>query len=58
MTKLLSQQDVIDYLQVTRQTIYVWRRQEIFPKPFQVGRFLRWKQEDIEKFASQHTAAI
>lgn len=58
MNKLLSQQDVINYLQVTRQTIYTWRREGKFPKPFQVGRFLRWKMEDIETFASQHLAHI
>lgn len=58
MNKLLTQQDVIDYLQVTRQTIYLWRRQGVFPKPFQVGRFLRWRREDVESFASQHTAHI
>lgn len=58
MSKLLSQQDVIDYLQVTRQTIYTWRRKGIFPKPFQVGRYLRWKQDDIENFATQHISPI
>lgn len=58
MSKLLTQQDVINYLQVTRQTIYTWRRQGIFPKPYQIGRNLRWKQEDIDQFVGQNTCSI
>ncbi len=58
MSKLLTQKDLIDYLQVTRQTIYQWRRRGIFPKPYQIGKFLRWKQEDIDQFVNQHTARI
>lgn len=58
MSKLLIQKDLFEYLQVTRQTIYHWRRKGIFPKPYQIGKFLCWKQEDIDPFVNQHTARI
>lgn len=48
--KLLSVNDLTEYFQVTRQTIAAWRKKPDFPQPIQLGKFLRWKPSEIEKF--------
>ena len=55
--RLLSQLDVIDTLRMSRTEI--WTRlngnhrtdpDPNFPKPFHVGRMLRWRSDEIQAF--------
>lgn len=46
--RLLTVQEVADYLGVPRATIYAWRRQGEGPLGHRVGRHIRFRPEDVE----------
>lgn len=42
MEKLLSVDEVADYLGIPVNTLYQWRHKNTGPKAFRIGRFLRY----------------
>ncbi len=46
--RLLSAQDLADYLEVPVKTIYAWRHRNTGPRGFRVGKHLRFRWRDIE----------
>lgn len=44
---LWTVQDVARYLQVPVQTLYTWRTQGSGPRARRVGKYLRYKPEDV-----------
>ena len=47
MTKLWSVQDVADYLGVPTKTLYQWRCTGYGPRAKRVGKYLRYKPDDV-----------
>lgn len=50
--RLLTVQEVADYLGVPRATIYAWRRQGEGPLGYRVGRHVRYRPEDVDTWLS------
>lgn len=46
--RLWSIEDLSDHLGVPVETIYVWRHRGIAPPALKVGRYLRWRPEDVD----------
>ncbi len=46
--RLLSVQELADYLEVPVKTIYTWRHRNTGPRGFRVGKHLRFRWHDIE----------
>jgi len=46
--RLLSVQELADYLEVPVKTIYTWRHRHTGPRGFRVGKHLRFRWRDIE----------
>jgi predicted DNA-binding transcriptional regulator AlpA len=50
--RLLKPQEVADILGVPVATLYGWRYRRIGPNGLKVGRHLRYRAEDVERFIS------
>lgn len=48
LQRLLSAQEVADYLGVPITTVYTWRHRSQGPPGFRVGRHLRYRRRDVE----------
>lgn len=48
LDRLLSAQEVADYLSVPLATIYTWRHRSQGPPGLRVGRHLRYRSRDVE----------
>lgn len=48
LDRLLSAQEVADYLGVPIATIYTWRHRSQGPLGLRVGRHLRYRRRDVE----------
>lgn len=46
--RLLTVDDVADYLGVPRATLYAWRYQNAGPPALRVGRHLRYRRADLD----------
>ena len=55
--RLLTVQDLADYLGVPVATIYAWRHRRQGPPGFRVGRHLRYRWSDIEQWISDRLTA-
>ena len=54
LERLLSVQDLADYLGVPVATIYTWRHRGHGPPGFRAGRHLRFRSSDVAKWINQH----
>jgi len=50
---LWTVQDVADYLQVPVQTLYSWRMQGRGPRTRRMGKYLRYRAEDVTAWLDQ-----
>jgi excisionase family DNA binding protein len=50
--QLLTVEDLADYLGVPVATIYAWRYRRQGPPGFRVGRHLRFRWSDVERWIS------
>ncbi len=50
--RLLSAQELADYLEVPVKTIYAWRHRNTGPRGFRVGKHLRFRWRDVEGWLS------
>jgi excisionase family DNA binding protein len=55
MTPLWTTQDVAAYLGVPVKTLYKWRTEKYGPKGRRVGRFIRYRPEDVEAWLDSIT---
>lgn len=56
-TPLWTVEDVSDFLGVSVMTIYHWRRTGYGPKGGRVGRYLRYRPEDVRSWFDAQTQA-
>lgn len=50
MGKLWTVKDVADFLGIPVKTLYEWRYQGYGPKGIRVGRYLRYRPEDLKSW--------
>ena len=55
--RLLTVQDLADYLDVPIATVYAWRYRRQGPPGFRVGRHLRFRWSDIQQWNSDRLTA-
>jgi excisionase family DNA binding protein len=48
MSQLLTIEQVAEQLQVPVDTLYYWRSKKAGPAALKVGKYLRWRQEDVD----------
>jgi len=51
--RLLSVQELADYLEVPVKTIYTWRHHKTGPRGFRVGKHLRFRWGDVEAWVAE-----
>ena len=56
LDRLLTVEDLAEYLNVPIATIYAWRYRGKGPKGFRVGRHLRFREGDVERWLSDQLA--
>jgi excisionase family DNA binding protein len=47
VVRMWTTQDVAEFLRVPVQTLYEWRTKGYGPKGFRVGRYVRYRREDV-----------
>jgi len=50
---LLTVKDVAKMLTVSVRTVWTWRDMGRLPAPVRIGRCVRWRRQDIEKWIEQ-----
>jgi len=56
MEKLLTPQEVADYLGVKKSTIYQWTHQEYIPH-VKLGKLVRFRLKDIDEWLERKTVS-
>ncbi len=56
MERLLTAQDLADYLEVPVKTIYTWRHRNAGPRGFRIGRHLRFQWRDVQAWLRDRIA--
>ncbi|HZD24135.1 MAG TPA: helix-turn-helix domain-containing protein [Acidimicrobiia bacterium] len=53
---LLSVQDLAAYLDLPVATLYAWRYRGLGPSGFRVGRHIRYRQSDVDRWICDQVA--
>lgn len=56
--RLLSTEEVAAYLGVPVATIYAWRVKGLGPRAARVGKFLRYRAADVERWLDANTDTL
>jgi excisionase family DNA binding protein len=54
LSRLLTVQELADLLQIPAQTIYTWRYKRIGPPAVPMGKYLRFRAEDVAAWLEEH----
>lgn len=54
LDRLMTVEEVADYLNVPVSTLYQWRHKGTGPRAFRVGRFLRYDPSNIRAWLHEH----
>lgn len=57
MINLMTTTEVCDLLKISPQTLYAWRLRNEGPPAIKVGRHLRFREADVERWLNQRLAA-
>jgi predicted DNA-binding transcriptional regulator AlpA len=55
---LLSVQDLALQCQVPEKTIYAWRYRGVGPRSIRVGRYVRYRQEDVDRWIESQSSEV
>jgi excisionase family DNA binding protein len=55
--KLLTIDDLADYLGIPKNTLYQWRTKGYGPTGVRVGKYVRYRPEDVDTWIDQQGAA-
>ena len=53
LDQLLTVEDLAEYLEVPVATVYAWRHRRQGPPGFRVGRHLRFRRSDVERWIDE-----
>lgn len=56
MDRLMTVEELSDYLRVPKTTLYGWRYKGTGPPAIRVGRALRYRESDVERWLQSQTA--
>jgi len=56
LDQLLTVEDLAEYLDVPVATVYAWRHRHNGPPGFRVGRHLRYRLNDVERWIDDRIA--
>lgn len=56
-SKLLTIRDVADYLGVPVNTLYQWRTKGYGPEGRRIGKYVRYRPQDVETWVEQQGGA-
>ena len=56
LDQLLSVEDLAEYLEVPVATVHAWRHRRQGPPGFRVGRHLRFRSSDVERWIDDRIA--
>jgi excisionase family DNA binding protein len=54
LSRLLTVQEVAELLQIPAKTIYTWRYKRIGPPAVPMGKYLRFRVEDVAAWLEEH----
>lgn len=54
--KLMSAEELADYLQVPLQTLYGWRYERKGPSALKIGKHLRYRRSEVERWLDEQGA--
>lgn len=54
--RILSVEELADYLEVPVKTIYTWRHRRTGPRGFRAGKYLRFRWSDVQTWVAQRIA--
>ena len=57
LSRLLTVQELADLLQIPTKTIYTWRYKRIGPPAVPMGKYLRFRAEDVAAWLDEHADA-
>ncbi|GLY35242.1 hypothetical protein Amsp01_012660 [Amycolatopsis sp. NBRC 101858] len=52
-SKLLSIDDVADYLGIPKNTLYQWRTKGYGPTGRRIGKYVRYRSEDVDSWVDE-----
>lgn len=55
---LAAIEEVSEYLGIPVKTLYQWRHRGIGPRASKVGRHLRYRWDDVEKWVDQQAGGV
>lgn len=58
MDRLWTVQDVAEFLGVPVQTLYQWRTKGYGPPGRRVGKYLRYRREDVERWVDSLSSEV
>ena len=53
LDQLLTVEDLAEYFEVPVATVYAWRHRRQGPTGFRVGRHLRFRRSDVERWIDE-----
>jgi len=56
LDRLLTVEDLAEYLDVPVATVYAWKYRDVGPRGFRVGRHLRFRWCDVERWIDDRIA--
>jgi excisionase family DNA binding protein len=54
--RLVSAQELADYLEIPVKTVYTWRHRNTGPRGFRVGKHLRFRWSEVERWLARLAA--
>jgi excisionase family DNA binding protein len=52
--RLMNVEDLMEYLDLPRDTIYKQRQEGTGPPGYRIGKHLRWKRSEVEAWLEKH----
>ncbi len=54
LSRLMSPQEIADYLQMPVATLQTWRAKGTGPRGYRIGKHVRYRLEDVETWLAEH----
>ncbi|ARZ67227.1 DNA-binding protein [Streptomyces albireticuli] len=55
--RYLTPEDIAEIFEVSRETVYQWRRKRTGPPGFRVGKHIRYDPTDVQRYIAERKAA-
>jgi excisionase family DNA binding protein len=55
---LLTVKELAQHCQVPEATIYAWRYRGVGPRSVRVGKYVRYRQEDVDRWLESQSSGV